>query len=74
MGIRRKRSEADEYMINYFTSFRLLTHYGVNNIRVKGVLNKSRLRKCTVIGEHGHQNMGFVDRMDQNSSNYMLDM
>ena len=48
MGIRRKRcSAAYEHINNYFTSFRLLTHLGVNNIRAKGVLKKNRLRKCT---------------------------
>ena len=36
---------------NYFTSFRLLTHLGVNNIPATGVLNKNRLRKCTIIGD-----------------------
>ena len=35
---------------NYFTSFRLFTHLGVNNIRADGVLKK-RLRKCTIIGD-----------------------
>ena len=38
-------------MDNYFTSFCLLTHLGVNNIRVTDVLNKNRLRKCTIIGD-----------------------
>ena len=48
-------------MDNYFTYFRLLTHFGVNNIRATGMLNKNRLRKCTITGdkqlqkkEHGH--------------------
>ena len=48
-------------MVNYFTSFRLLTHHGVNNIQATGVPNKNKLRKCTIIGgkqlqkkEHGH--------------------
>ena len=27
------------FMDNYFTSFRLLTHLGVNNIQATGVLN-----------------------------------
>ena len=43
-------------MDNYFTSFRLLTHLGVNNIRATGVLNKNRLRKCTIIGDKQLQN------------------
>ena len=38
-------------MNNYFTSFGLITHLGVNNIRETGVLNKNRLRKCTIIGD-----------------------
>ena len=41
----------DIFMDNYFTSFRLLTHLGVNNIRATRVLNKNRLRKCTIIGD-----------------------
>ena len=41
----------DIFMDNYFTSFRLLTHLGVNNIRTTDVLNKNRLRKCTTTGE-----------------------
>ena len=36
------------FMDNYFTSFRLLTHLGVNNIRATGVLNKKRLCKWTI--------------------------
>ena len=35
---------------NYFTSSRLLTHLGVNNIRATGVLKKNRLNKSTIIG------------------------
>ena len=38
-------------MDNYFTSSCLPTHLGVNNIRVAGVPNKNRLRKCTTIGD-----------------------
>ena len=34
-----------------FTSFRLLTHLGVNNIWATGVLNKNRLRNCTIVKE-----------------------
>ena len=41
----------DMFMDNCFTSFHLLTHLGVNNIRVTGVLNKNRLRKCTSTGD-----------------------
>ena len=36
-------------MDNYFTSFCLLIHVGVNNIRATGGLNKKRLRKYTII-------------------------
>ena len=38
-------------MDNYFTSFRLLTLLEVNNIPEIRVLNKNRLRKCTITGE-----------------------
>ena len=38
-------------MDNYFTSFSLLTQIGVKNIWVTRVLNKNRLRKCTIIGD-----------------------
>ena len=41
----------DIFMDNYFTSFRLLSHLGVNNIRATLVLNKISLRKCTITGE-----------------------
>ena len=51
----------DIFLDNYFTSFRLLTLPGVNNIRATREHNKNRLRKSTVIGykqlqkkEHGH--------------------
>ena len=49
-------------MDNYFTSFRLLTHLGVNNIRETGVLKnkkkKNRLLKCTIIGDKQLQKKG----------------
>ena len=41
----------DVFMDGYFTSFRLLNHLEVNNIRETGVLNKYRLRKYTIIGD-----------------------
>ena len=41
----------DTFMDYYFTYFSLITHLGVNNIRATGVLNKNRLRKCTIIGD-----------------------
>ena len=37
------------FIDNYFPSFRLPTHLGVNNIRATRVLNKNRLCKCTII-------------------------
>ena len=45
-------------MENYFTSFRLLTHLGVNNIRATRVLNKNRLHKCTITGDKHLQKKG----------------
>ena len=42
-------------MNNYFTSFRLLTHLGVNNIWAIGVFNKNRLRKCTSVGTNSRK-------------------
>ena len=41
----------ETFMDNYSKSFRLLTRLGVSNIRATGVLNKNRLRKCTIIGD-----------------------
>ena len=40
----------DIFIDNYFTSFRLLTHLGVNNIQATLVLHKNKLRKCPIIG------------------------
>ena len=48
----------DIFMHNYFTSFHLLTCHGVNNIRATHVLNKNRLRKCTIIGVKQLQKKG----------------
>ena len=42
----------DLFIDNYFTSFSLfvlLTHLEVNNIRARGVFNKKRLRKYTIM-------------------------
>ena len=39
----------DIFMDNYLASFRLPTLLGVNNIRAPGLLNKTTLRKCTII-------------------------
>ena len=44
------------FMDNYFTSFRLLTNLGVNNIQATRVLNKNRLHKFTIIGGKQLQN------------------
>ena len=50
----------DIFMDNYFTSFRLLTHLGVDNIRETRLLNRNRSRKCTITAnsckkkERGH--------------------
>ena len=41
----------DIFMDKYFTSFCLLTHVGVNNIRARGALNKKRLHKSTITGD-----------------------
>ena len=48
----------DIFMDNYFTSFCLLTHLGVTNIRATGVLSKNRLHKCTIIGDKQLQKKG----------------
>ena len=39
----------DIFSDNYFTIFRLLTHLWVNDILAAPVINKNRLRKCTLI-------------------------
>ena len=41
----------DIFMDNYFTSFGLFIHLGINKIRATGVLNKNWLHKCTSIGD-----------------------
>ena len=38
---------ADEYMNNYFMSFSLLTHFGVNKICATGVLNTKQIKQVT---------------------------
>ena len=45
----------DTFMKNYFLTFRLLILLRVNNIRATRVLNKNRLRKCTITGDKQHQ-------------------
>ena len=57
----------DIFMDNYFTSFRLLTHLGVNSIRAD-VLNKNRLRKCTIIGDKQLQKKKELDHFEQRSA------
>ena len=55
-------------MDNYFTSFRLLTHLEVNNIRTTGVLNKNRLRKCALsLGTNSckKRNVAFLNSVHQ---------
>ena len=39
------------FMDSYFTTFRLLTHLGVNNIQATRVLDKNRLCKETILGD-----------------------
>ena len=51
MGCLTPTVSVDIFMENYFSYFRLLTRIGVNNIRAKRVPNKSRLHKCTIIGD-----------------------
>ena len=46
----------DVFIDNDFTSFRFLTHLGINNIQATDVLNENRLRKCTIIGDKQLQN------------------
>ena len=46
----------DIFMDTYFTSFPLLTHLGVNNVRATGVLNK--IRECTTIQHKQLQEKG----------------
>ena len=48
----------DIFMDNYFTSFLLLAHLGVDNIRATGVLKKNRLCKCTIIWDKRLQKKG----------------
>ena len=57
----------DFFMGNYFISFRLLTHLGINNIRATHVLNKNRLRKCTIIGDKQLQKKE-IDLSEQRTS------
>ena len=63
----------DIFMDNYFTCFRLLTHFGVNNIPATGVLNKrkkvySRTKTKSILLLQPEY--GFFNRMDQNVAKY----
>ena len=55
-------------MDNYFISFHLLTHLGVNNIQAIRVLNKNRLRKWTIIGNKQLQKKERVNFEQRTSS------
>ena len=46
------------FMDNYFTSFCMLTHFGVNNIQVTSVHNENRVSKCTIIEDKQLQEKG----------------
>ena len=41
----------DAFIGNYFTSFFLLTHLGVNNLRATHMLNENRLHKWNITGD-----------------------
>ena len=53
-------------MDNYFTSFHLFTHVGVNNIQ-PDVLNKNRLHKCTIIWDKELQKKKELGYFEQRS-------
>ena len=57
MGIRRKFRFTTNEMLTYFTSFRLITHLGVNNISATVVFSKNGLRKCVNVAtlSNAHQ-------------------
>ena len=56
MGCLIQSVSFDIFTDNYFTSFGLLTHLRINNMWETGMLNKSKLRKCTIIGHKLLQN------------------
>ena len=58
---------SDIFMDNYFTSFRLLNQLGVNNTRATRLLNKNRLRKCTIIGDKQPQKKRNVAKKQKSS-------
>ena len=62
-------------MDNYFTSFRLFTLLGVNNIRATRVLNKNRLWKCPIIGNKQLQkkNAATLNSAHQGKKHYNFD-
>ena len=47
-------------MDNYFPSFRLLTHLGVNNIQAKGVRNKTGYANALSLGTNSCKNRNLV--------------
>ena len=55
----------DIFMDNYFTSFCLLTHLRVNNIRAIGVFNESRLRYHWGQTAAKKRNVAFLNNADQ---------
>ena len=56
------------FMDNYFTSFLLLTHFGVNNIRATAVLIKNGLPKCAIIWDKQLQKNKFGHSEQRTSS------
>ena len=50
----------DLFINNYFTSFRQMTHLGVNIIRAAGVLNINRLRQCLSLGTSSYRKTNLI--------------
>ena len=61
----------DIFTENYFTSFRLLTLLGVNNIRATRVLNENRLHKFTIIGDKQLQKKNERDHFKKQCNFYI---
>ena len=64
------------FMDEFFTSFLLLAHLEVNNIRATRVLNKNRLRKCTIIEDKDLQkkrNVATLNSTDQAKKQFNFD-
>ena len=55
----------DTFMNKYFTSFRLLILLGLNKVQATRMLNKNRLRKCTIIGDKQLQKKGTLNSAHQ---------